>query len=261
MALQYVNKRLLQLTRDNTLWREQCFRDSSFTDAIRRRRELLSSEDVRDQHVRNLARALASGNGEADSRLRPSNSVDQDMKARANERIRIMANWDPSYPSEKVNWYDEYIARHAPISTSWLQQPRIQQGAERGFLEVRGFALYTPQGESDSTLVVGPLDDGSVCIWDISRACPKQGRIIARSKSGLLSVDPEPQNGANKRSKMLNTDVTECVSVDNMLRRAYFAVQSGMSNLSRKCYYVSMVHLLNANLDQAWWRLIWRLCL
>jgi hypothetical protein len=75
---------------------------------------------------------------------------------------------------------------------------------------------------------VGPLDDGSICIWDIRGTHGKKGSIIARSKSGLLSVDPTPQTTPNKRSKMISTGVTECVSVDSARKRAFFAVQSGM---------------------------------
>ncbi len=139
-----------------------------------------------------------------------------------------MANWDPSYPNEKVHWYDEYIARNAPISTSWLQQPRNRESPGHEYLEVRGMGIYTPPGESDATLVVGPLDDGSVCLWDISGSRGPKGSIVARSKSGLLSVDPAPYIGADKRSKMINTGVTECVSVDSARKKGFFAVQSGM---------------------------------
>jgi hypothetical protein len=140
-----------------------------------------------------------------------------------------MANWDPSYPTEKVYWYDEYIARNAPISTSWLQQPRNRESAEHEYLEVRGMGIYTPPGEADATLVVGPLDDGSVCLWDISGSRGRRGSIVARSKSGLISVDQAPQTGAGRRSKSINTGVTECVSVDSARKRAFFAVQSGMT--------------------------------
>lgn len=172
-------------------------------------------------------RALATSNGLGDSRLIKPREEARDFKARSNENIRILANWDPSYPTEKVDWYSEFIARHADISTSWLQQPRNRESAEHEYLEVRGMGLYTPQGESDSTLVVAPLDDGSVCIWDISGTHAQKGSILARSKSGLLSVDEGAQSGAVKRSKMICTGVTECISVDSARKRAYIAVQSG----------------------------------
>jgi hypothetical protein len=230
VTLQYINKRLLGLARDDTLWREQCFNKSSFIESLRRRQELIAAEPTQEPRFRDLARVLANGNGLGDSRLVKPREEAWDFKARSNERIRIMANWDPSYPTEKVDWYDEYIARNAPISTSWLQQPRSRESAEHGYLEVRGMGLYTPPGESNSTLVVAPLDDGSVCLWDISGTQGKKGSIIARSKSGTISVDPSPQVGPTKRSKMINTGVTECVSIDSARGRAYFAVQSGMSS-------------------------------
>ena len=72
-----------------------------------------------------------------------------------------------------------------------------------------------------------PLDDGSICIWDISTNAPKKGSIIARSKSGILSVDENPKD-LKSRSKMISTGVTECISVDSTLKKAYVAVQSGM---------------------------------
>ena len=45
--------------------------------------------------------------------------------------VRAMASWDPTYPDEMVNWYDEYIARHAPLSLSWLEQPFSEQNGLR----------------------------------------------------------------------------------------------------------------------------------
>lgn len=226
--LQHVSKRFLTLGRDEALWREQCFNKSSFTERLRRRQALLAYEPTQEPRFRNLARALANGNGHGDPRLIQPREEARDAKEQSNERIRIMANWDPSYPGEKVRWYDEYIARHAPIATSWLQQPRHRESAEREYMEVRGMGLYTPRGETDSTMVVAPLDDGSVCLWNISRASARRGAIVGRSKSGILSVDPAPHSGPIQRSKMINTGVTECVSVDSGLQRAYFAVQSGM---------------------------------
>lgn len=151
------------------------------------------------------------------------------LKACSNERIRILANWDPSYHDEKVDWYSEYIARNAPISTSWMQQPRNRDNNDREYLEVRGMALYTPAGEDDATLAVGPLDDGSVCLWDLKGTKGKKGSIVARTKSGLVIADSTPKDGDSKRSKMFKDGVVECVSVDHASKRAYFAIQRGRS--------------------------------
>jgi len=228
VTLQHVSKRFLELGRDDTLWREQCFNSSSFLSNLRRRQQLITSESTQEPRFRDLALALANGNGLGDSRLIKPREEARDLKARSNEKIRIMANWDPSYPDEKVQWYDEYIARNGPISTSWLQQPRNRDSPEHEYLEVRGMGLYMPPGEENATLVVGPLDDGSVCLWDISGTKGRKGSIIARSKSGLVSAFPAPQSGTGKRSKLISDGITECVSVDSQTKRAFFAVQSGM---------------------------------
>lgn len=226
--MQHVNKRLLALGRDDTLWREQCFIESPFLENLRRRRELLSADAEHDPRFRDLALALANGNGLGESRLTKPREEARDLKARSNEKIRIMANWDPSYPSEKVRWYDEYIARNAPISTSWLQQPRNRESTQHEYLEIRGMGLYTETGESDSSLVVAPLDDGSVCVWDIAGTLGRKGSIIARSNSGILFPPEGIHTTAPKdMSKMISPGVTECISIDNSRKRAYFAVQEG----------------------------------
>ncbi|RDW87674.1 hypothetical protein BP5796_03368 [Coleophoma crateriformis] len=226
--LQLVSKRFLSIGRDDKLWREQCFLNSSFIESLRKRQEVLTSLTSEESTFRDLARALATGNGAGTSRLDRPRAEARDLKAQANEKIRIMANWDPSYPSETVRWYDEYIARNAPISISWLQQPRHRESPQHEYLEVRGMALYTPEGEERSILAAAPLDDGSVCLWDISGTRGQKGSIVARSKSGILWEDDLGSQNASKRSKMVNTGVTECISIDSALKKAFIAVQSGL---------------------------------
>jgi hypothetical protein len=162
-----------------------------------------------------------------DSRLLQPREEARDLKEKSNEKIRIMANWDPSYFNERVHWYDEYIARNAPISTSWMQQPRNRDSAQHEYLEAKGMAVYRPPGEADATLVVAPLDDGSLCLWDMKGTRGRKGAIVGRSKSGLLSVDKNPKSEEGRRSKMISTGVTECISIDSAQKKAYVAVQSG----------------------------------
>lgn len=257
--LQLVCKRLLELGRDDALWREQSFLESSFLEHLPRRREVLAQPGYGDDaQIRDLARALADSHGLGDSRQpRPRKDL-PDLKTLSNEKVRIRANWDPVFPGEKVNWYDEYIRRHAPISTSWLQQPRNRESPEREFLEVRGVALYTPLGQSKLTLAVAPLDDGSLCLWDINGAKGRKGAIWQRSKPGILSVDSQPQIGPSRRSKMVSTGVTECIAVDSQKNRAYVAVQSSKTppqsirsvcsffcgDLSRVCFLLRIIDAL-----------------
>lgn len=181
-----------------------------------------------------MARAMS------DPRARsiPPSSRDPSLGARSgpepepathlSEKVRIRANWDPSYAGEQVRWYDEYIARNATISLSWLQQPRDMDAPSRDYLEVSGMALYTPPGQLAASMVVAPLDDGSVSIWDLKGSQARKGALRARSKPGVLSIEEFPSETHSRRSEMVKAGVTECISVDSFLNRAYVAVHSGM---------------------------------
>ena len=155
-----------------------------------------------------------------------------------------MASWDPTYPDEKVDWYGEYIARHAPLSMTWLEQPFSEHNGSREKLEVRGLGILK---DHDDSVVVAPLDDGSVCLWNIGRedATPKtqDGRIVTRSRPGLLSVDGPggtvSQVSTKSRARMTSTGVVECVSVDRVRNKAYFAVQSGLNEVDLTTLQVS----------------------
>jgi hypothetical protein len=152
-------------------------------------------------------------------------NVAQNYKSKANERIRILANWDPTYPDEKVDWYSEYIHRSAPISMNWLQQPRNIESGEQYPMEVRGAGIFNPHRSDEAGMLVGPLEDGSICIWDVTGYPGKRGRIIARSAIHTLSTSGSASDAP--RSRMINTGVTECISIDNHQKRAYIAVQCG----------------------------------
>jgi hypothetical protein len=220
--LQLVSHRLFQITRDNNLWRSQCFESSSW-EALRQRREFSARAPTLQPLLRDFTNSLASREP-AGSHTAPRVDT-RGFKANANERIRIMANWDPSYPDEKIDWYSEFIHRSGPISVSWLQQPQNRESTVHEPMEIRGVGTYNPPGDEGTSIVVGPLDDGSICLWDVSRSSARQGKIIGRSSSSILfttSFSPDTQ-----RSRMINTGVIECVSVDNHRKRAYVAVQSG----------------------------------
>jgi len=150
---------------------------------------------------------------------------------RERERVRIMANWDPCFPSERVSWYDEYIHRHGPVAVNWMQSAYDNEGTSAADLvEARGMALYYPDGElGEAVLAVSPLDDGSVCMWDVAGTRGKRGAIAARSRPGILFIDG-PAADNSRRSKRIDSGVTECVSVDSRQHRAFFAVQSRKSD-------------------------------
>jgi len=135
--LHAVSKRLSTITRDHELWRGRCFEDS-YSETARRWRGIQAGipHAAPDPNVLEIQRrvvelsttrnsqhgANAERNGEPSKRTQSPSNPEL-------ERVRAMVNWDPSYSGEKVDWYGEYIARHAPVSVSWLQQPRVEGSA------------------------------------------------------------------------------------------------------------------------------------
>jgi hypothetical protein len=170
---------------------------------------------------------------QSDGKASESSNHDEDVSERCKqERLRIRANWDPSYPSEGVSWYDEYIHRHAPTVVNWFEPARKQSSDGKWTtIEARGVALYNPDNSThdatglETLLAISPLDDGSICIWDVNGTKSRKGSVFAKSKPGLLFIDG-PHGDNNRASKRVDSGVTECVSVDNQRHRAFFAVQS-----------------------------------
>ncbi|KAK4153284.1 hypothetical protein C8A00DRAFT_33978 [Chaetomidium leptoderma] len=254
-TLQLVSRGFRNLARDNGFWRARCLQESSFLEALNRHRRLFSSthrgttraarhlhagsngEYVSNSNGNGIGTALDrgdndgndDGNGQRYSvgTLAPPPPVFSAAEPRERERVRITANWDPSFPSERVSWYDEYIQRQGPVAINWMQYAYDGDRASAAdFVEARGVALYYPDGEAQETVMaVSPLDDGSVCLWDVSGTRGKRGAVVARSKPGILFIDG-PGADNSKRSKRIDSGVTECVSVDSRQHRAFFAVQS-----------------------------------
>lgn len=143
--------------------------------------------------------------------------------------MQLRVNWDPSYPGEPVCWYDEYIQRTLDPVTNWFQSPYRTGTNTRILNEVRGVALYTPgsvQREltADPLLAVSPLEDGTVCLFDVNGTHVRKGAVLGKSAEGMLfSYGHDP--AAARRENRINS-VTECVSVDSQSNRAFFAVQS-----------------------------------
>lgn len=210
--LQLVSRKLQKLCLDDELWKELCFEDSPWYQWLRHRRNLVQATTEADDDVL----------------MSPPDPASDVRDARRWRKLQDMANWDPAYPGERVSWYDEYIQRNGPACINWLQSPRMREGGCEAIIEARGMAMYNPYDGRDglgTMLAVSPLDDGSVCLWDVKGTRGKQGSIVARSKPDILFFDgPNGQN--TRRSKKIDTGVTECVSINNDGHRAFFAVQS-----------------------------------
>ncbi|KAM0260789.1 hypothetical protein ACHAQJ_002555 [Trichoderma viride] len=234
--LQLVSRKLQKLCLDDELWKRRCFEESSWYQRLKSRRRLVSPSESEDEPRDGTAllNPEVSGDTNADDKENTNGEKSSDEPAQRRQRsprwqeLQDMANWDPTFSSERVSWYSEYIQRNGPTCVNWLQTPRIRDRGIEAIIEARGMELYHPHDGNDglgTMLAVSPLDDGSICLWDVKGTRGKAGSILATSKSDILFIDgPGSQN--TRRSKRVDTGVTECVSVDNHRHRAYFAVQS-----------------------------------
>ncbi|ATY58840.1 F-box domain containing [Cordyceps militaris] len=230
-CLQLVSRKLQELCLDDELWKQNCFDSSPWYLHLQSRRLAPPAffGHISDGHDTQIAAQDAVSASESIDRVtpQPSPPID-DSKRHRWQKMQDMCNWDPSFPTERVSWYDEYIQRYGPACISWLQTPRMRDRGLDAIIESRGVALYNPcsgDGGEKTMLAVSPLDDGSVCLWDVKGTRGKQGGIIGRSKPDILFIDgPGGQN--QRRSKRIDTGVTECVSINHQNNRAFFAVQS-----------------------------------
>lgn len=224
-----MSRQFLSLCRDNSLWKFLCFSHSA---AERRRRRLELSVDV-DPRLAELIRAADTLSNAFDTSPHTANEPSAESKQqndRESRRQALIANWDPSYPDEKVNWYQDFIQRHAEQNISWFQdagdEPR-DQGHVRRDATGAGI-LFDSDGLADK--LVAPLDNGSIWIWDASASSDRQGKVIAKSDIGLLpgkdsDLDYDTRI-AQSQAIMTETGAVECVSIDSRLNKGFFAVQN-----------------------------------
>lgn len=201
--LQGVSKRLLKLARDGPLWRFQCYYDSPKATINRIGQKCWTQTP---------AQSLVGG------QQSPSENTCMSKKARATDE------WDLSEPSEKIDWYSEYVARHAQLSASWLSPQSVN------YQDIRGAALFE---DNDRKKLVGPLEDGSLCLWDLNQnegGSSRHAQICQKSASsipGILFSDSttssESSQSAAKRALSFS-GVADCISIDHSRKRAYVAV-------------------------------------
>ncbi|KAI2777522.1 hypothetical protein F4815DRAFT_448269 [Daldinia loculata] len=241
VVLQSASKYFLGLCRDGNFWRDRSLSASAVSERIRLSR--LGSDWI-DEDGATLSGAPTTV-GQANQIQDDQNEVHWNRleslcqlssKKRKREQARIAANWDPTFPNEKTNWYNEYIHRYGPIAVSWFEQPQVKTGSLRTNLDASGIALYNPPGGNE-LFAVSPLDDGSVCLWDVKGTRSRKGSILSKSNPGLLCADG-PGADLSRRSKMINTGVTECVSIDSANHVAFFAIQSNLIEVDLKTLQV-----------------------
>ena len=226
-------QRYLTLGRDDALWKIETFNHSR-AEALRRRQRLLNAQDSRLTELRNAVSALPGGNltawdvAQLRGSTQPRASTDPEADAKA-LRSRALANWEPAYPTEKIDYYQEFVQRHADINISWLSLPSAHVSDKDTQPEATGLSTILDAQSNRRDRVVAPLDDGSICIWDVSAQSTLNaggaGRLLAQSKRGLLTGQPQ-EAMSDSHIIMTETGAVECVSIDSTLQRGYFAVQN-----------------------------------
>ncbi|KAK7935246.1 Myosin-1 [Apiospora marii] len=153
--LQRCSRRLLKLSRDNVFWRTRCLLTSSFLEGINLRRGA-GFPDVFDGALNNDDDDAASPDriNPGTERPPPLDFPWVSRAARQREIQQITANWDPSYPGESINWYNEYIYRNSPIAVSWFERPQVRDGGLKDTIEVKGVGVY--QHGDDEVFAVSP---------------------------------------------------------------------------------------------------------
>lgn len=246
-----MSRKLQKFCLDNELWKRYCFDQSQWYQALQNRRATrrwpfgvlmnpAAGTETADQQD-----PTAGPETPAETPNLDENEIPSSHERTRAQRVQDMLNWDPAFPAEHVSWYDEYIQREGPASINWLQTPRMMERGAEAIIESHGVALYSPYDGMDGVgtmLAVAPLEDGSVCLWDVKGTRGRQGGILSKSKPDILFIDgPGEQN--KKRSKMIDSSIADRVSVDNHNHKAYIAVQSRRSPCRRRLTNGPFAHM------------------
>lgn len=218
-----------------------CFEHSA---AERRRRRLLPTSDDADPRLAELIRAANEVANAFPTSVHDPAAPSADVQIQKNvgkRKAALLANWDPTYPGEKVDFYQEFIQRHAPYSLSWFQDAKHGHRDDDLHHEATGAGiLYGEDGLADK--LVAPLEDGSISIWDATGREGRLGKIVARTAVGLL-----PGKGSDldlgtrlsqSRAMMTETGAVECVSVDSRAKKGFFAVQNTLNEVDLRTLQV-----------------------
>ena len=143
------------------------------------------------------------------------------------KNTRRLSEWAPFSTDEGIDWYHEYIARHAPLSMSWL--PSLPGRHGLGNLEVRGLGLLKKDGKN---IIVTPMEDASVCLRDLpcedGMSMPQATPAVHRSETGILQGFTVGQPAYNS---IPTNNASECVSIDQSSHKAYFSSNSTLTEV------------------------------
>lgn len=235
--LQSVCQSFKRLARDDGLWKANCFWFSRAENTRRRLQQLEAQESALSE----LRRAMSSFVydeteedliiSEANSTSRNqallgmgSSSTIKDPEAKQRLVVRAFASWDPIYPGEQHDFYQDFIHRHGTLSLDWLEPARDHRGLSHITREAQGMGLLRDKNTQCADKVLAPLDDGSISLWDVSAHSnqSKQGRIKVRTASKYLT---DGRSIKQASSRFVDVGVIENVQVDSCQQVAYIGLQ------------------------------------
>lgn len=227
----------MNLSRDNKLWKQLCF-SHSYTERRRRRLEITFTSPPVETDPR-LAELIEAANNLADTfditvkNPQAPGAEAQLNRNREKRRAALLNNWDPSGLEEKVNWYQEFVQRHAPQQVSWFQD--AGNGEEDEMRREATGAGILFDGDGLASKLIAPLDDGSIKIWEASVHSTSIGKHITQSEIGLLSNRGSDLDHDTRLTQshaiMTETGAVESVSIDSKLHKAFFAVQNTLNEV------------------------------
>lgn len=206
ISAQGVSRRFFKIARDNTLWRFKCFEKAPSSVGI--------------SHQPTPLAALTGTVGRRPSHpfstthIQPGVNSDRHGR-RLSQRAQAVTDWDYAGKFERIDWYSEYVARNAPLSTYWYDNKNAHE------TEIKGLAAF-----ADGQKAVGPLEDGSIAIWDISYSDrgSRAFRELGRATSGVLFKDNSPSEPPSCPTKVGFSNVTDCINISSVRGKAYIAV-------------------------------------
>lgn len=200
VSVQETCRFLSKSARANTLWRYKCF-EKSPSASMRRENDILNS----------LAGALKSLSLSDEPTDNPPSipnggAVRPEPQTHASRRAQATNKWDLSAADEAVDWYSEFKARHAPLTTEWVT------GGHGDDDEIRGISTI-----DHSSKLVGYLEDHSLRIWDLREETngKRYFRELGRSKPALLST---------QCTDKFDSFVVDCMSSFSAQQKSFVAV-------------------------------------
>lgn len=211
-----MSRQLLGLARDPSLWRNKVFEKAP---------SATQSQANRPNALAVLTGALGGLSIGDDASSAPANAaspVDVTLATRASRRAKAVVEWDNTHSSEKIDWYSEYVARHAPLSIEWAEAGTNTQ-------ETRGMALF-----GDADRVVTSSEEGDLAIWDITTSESGRRGLVerGRSRNHLLFQDSYSLGESSIKAKVRSVGTAvENISVDTKNMRAFVASDSILSEV------------------------------